>query len=56
MQALKPGGRLFLVVGDSPVMDALLIVRAGDDQQTNYLFETDIPALENVAEEPEFFF
>lgn len=56
VQVLKPGGRLFLVVGESPVMDALLIVRAGDDLQTSYLFETDIPALENVAEEPEFFF
>ena len=56
VQALKPGGRLFLVVGKSPLMSALLIVRAGEELQQNYLFETDIPALENIVSEPVFFF
>lgn len=56
VQALRPGGRLFLVVGESPLMSALLIVRAGDEIQQNYLFETDIPALENIAREPVFSF
>ena len=54
--ALKPGGRLFLVVGESPVMSALLITRDGDNWKQNNLFETDIPALENAAEESVFSF
>jgi protein-L-isoaspartate(D-aspartate) O-methyltransferase len=58
VKALKPGGRLFLVVGQSPAMSALLITRvgAGDDLQQRILFETDIPALENIAREPVFTF
>jgi protein-L-isoaspartate(D-aspartate) O-methyltransferase len=54
--ALKPGGRLFLVVGESPVMSALLITHDGDKLQQKALFETDIPALENLAEESVFSF
>ena len=56
VNALKPGGRLFLVVGESPLMSALLIVRGDDGPQQQNLFETDIPALENIAEESVFFF
>jgi protein-L-isoaspartate(D-aspartate) O-methyltransferase len=54
--ALKPGGRLFLVVGESPLMSALRIVRADGELQETALFETDIPALENITEESVFFF
>ena len=44
--ALKPGGRMFIVVGDSPVMEALLIIRVGDAEWTTQsLFETDLPRL-----------
>jgi len=56
VNALKPGGRLFLVVGESPVMSALLITLDGDSLQQRILFETGIPALENMAEEPVFSF
>lgn len=56
INALSPGGRLFLVAGESPVMSALLITRDGDNWQQNSLFETDIPALENTAEESVFSF
>ena len=56
INALRPGGRLFLVAGESPVMSALLITRDGDNWQQNSLFETDIPALENTAEESVFSF
>ena len=56
VNALKPGGRLFLVAGESPVKSALLITRGGDNWQQNSLFETDIPALENTAEESVFSF
>ena len=45
-QALTPGGRLFTIVGQSPVMQALLITRTGDAEWTQQsLFETDLPAL-----------
>ena len=43
--ALRPGGRLFLVIGESPVMSAQLITREGDNWRQKSLFETDIPAL-----------
>ena len=45
-QALSIGGRMFVIVGQSPVMQALLITRAGDNEWTTQsLFETDLPAL-----------
>ena len=45
-QALKPGGRMFIIVGQSPVMQALLITRVGSNEWTTQsLFETDLPAL-----------
>jgi protein-L-isoaspartate(D-aspartate) O-methyltransferase len=56
VDALKPDGRLFLVVGESPVMSALLITRDDDDLQQRALFETDLPAMENIAGESIFSF
>ena len=45
-QALSVGGRMFIIVGQSPVMQALLITRAGSNEwSTQSLFETDLPAL-----------
>ncbi len=45
-QALKTGGRLFVIVGNSPVMQALLITRVGQAEWTTQsLFETDLPRL-----------
>ena len=44
--ALKIGGRLFVVVGNSPVMGALLVTRVGESEwSTASLFETDLPRL-----------
>lgn len=44
--ALKPGGRLFAVVGESPAKSATLVRRTADAAvETRELFETDIPAL-----------
>ena len=46
-QALKTGGRMFVVVGRSPVMQALLITRIGASEWTTQsLFETDLPRLQ----------
>lgn len=45
-QALSVGGRLFIIVGESPAMEALLITRVSDKEwTTESLFETDLPAL-----------
>lgn len=45
-QALRTGGRLFVIVGQSPVMEALLITRASESEWlTRSLFETDLPRL-----------
>jgi protein-L-isoaspartate(D-aspartate) O-methyltransferase len=52
---LTQGGRLAVIVGQSPVMEAELITRISEDQwRTEYLFETDFPALLN-AEQPQAF-
>jgi protein-L-isoaspartate(D-aspartate) O-methyltransferase len=46
VDALKPGGRLFVIVGDSPVMDACIVTRvSGNDWTTKSLFETDVQPL-----------
>lgn len=46
-QALTLGGRMFIVVGQSPVMEALLITRVGESAWTTQsLFETDLPRLD----------
>ena len=46
-QALTIGGRLFVIVGRSPVMEALLITRVGESEWTTQsLFETDLPRLD----------
>jgi protein-L-isoaspartate(D-aspartate) O-methyltransferase len=45
-QLLKTNGRLFIITGNSPVMQALLITRVGDSEwSTQSLFETDLPRL-----------
>ena len=44
--ALKTGGRLFAVIGDSPVMEAMLITRVSATEWSQQsLFETDLPRL-----------
>jgi protein-L-isoaspartate(D-aspartate) O-methyltransferase len=52
---LSLGGRLFAVVGSSPVMSAQLVTRIADDQwTTESLFETDLPRLVNAERPPAF--
>jgi protein-L-isoaspartate(D-aspartate) O-methyltransferase len=49
-QALAVNGRLFIIVGESPAMEALLITRVSDKEwTTESLFETDLPALISSA-------
>jgi protein-L-isoaspartate(D-aspartate) O-methyltransferase len=54
---LNVGGRMVVIVGEKPVMEALLITRTDGDQWTTLpLFETDFPALENVEKPSGFVF
>jgi len=56
-RALTVGGRLFVVVGVAPVMEALLIRRVDTDEWVREsLFETVIAPLVNAAPAPRFVF
>ncbi len=57
VDALRPGGRLFVIVGDSPVMDARIVTRIGEnDWTTKSLFETDVRPLLNASRPSAFSF
>jgi protein-L-isoaspartate(D-aspartate) O-methyltransferase len=57
VDALNPGGRLFVIVGDAPAMAAMRVTRIGDDeQQSDTLFETDLSPLVNGALPAQFSF
>jgi protein-L-isoaspartate(D-aspartate) O-methyltransferase len=48
---LKPGGRLFVITGKPPIMEALLITRLdADNWARESLFETSLPPLVNATE------
>lgn len=54
---LKVGGRLFVIVGEVPTMDACLITRVGEsDWSATSLFETVLPPLQGVKEPDRFVF
>lgn len=54
---LRPGGRLLAVVGEPPVMTAMLVTRISEQAFNSVgLFETSIPALRNVRQPERFVF
>lgn len=54
---VNPGGRLFMVTGESPAMTARLLTRLNvSDWREESLFETDLPRLVNAGRDPEFEF
>lgn len=56
-EQLNIGGRLFVIVGESPVMESLLITRVSDSGWSRQsLFDADIPALINAAAPSKFVF
>lgn len=56
-QALKIGGRLFVVVGTAPIMEAWKVRRIGEREwQRESLFETVIDPLANAARVSQFVF
>ena len=55
--SLAPGGRLFVVLGEAPAMQALLITRAQvGGWSSESLFETVLPPLVNATAPPRFKF
>jgi len=57
VEALNPLGRLFVIVGDAPSMEAQLVKRDDDgDWETVSLFETTIEPLVDGALPPQFSF
>lgn len=56
-QSLKRGGRLFVIAGEPPVMEARLITRTGEQEWTDKgLFETVLPPLVNAPQPRRFTF
>jgi protein-L-isoaspartate(D-aspartate) O-methyltransferase len=56
-QKLEIGGRLFVVIGEAPVMDACLVRRIAADQWSHQsLFETVVDPLVNARRPDEFVF
>ena len=53
---LRPGGRLFVVRGHSPVQEAVAVTRRAEALHVESLFETDIPYLRGAAPSPAFNF
>lgn len=54
---LKPGGRLFAIVGEAPAMQARLVTKMGQDAtRTDVLFETSVKSLLHALEPERFVF
>lgn len=57
VEPLAPGGRLFVVVGAGPAMEARLVTKTGDNEwQSDSLFETSLAPLVNGKQPPQFSF
>lgn len=56
LQWLRPQGRLFVIQGRSPVMEAVLVRNQVDGPRVESLFETDLPYLVGAAPAPRFVF
>lgn len=54
---VNPGGRMFVISGDSPAMEARLLTRLDvTEWREESLFETDLPRLVNAETAPQFVF
>ena len=54
VQWLKPDGRMFVVRGRRPAMEAVLLRNQVNAPRIDSLFETDLPYLAGAAPAPEF--
>jgi len=55
-QALAPGGRLIVILGDPPIMTVYRIQRSGEGYSREGLFETSVKALRNAPQPERFVF
>ncbi len=55
-EQLADGGRLFVVLGEAPAMQATLITRRGGGFSREVLFETELAALDKAQEAEHFVF
>ncbi|WP_411833930.1 protein-L-isoaspartate O-methyltransferase family protein [Pseudoxanthomonas mexicana] len=53
---VRPGGRLFVVQGRSPVMEAVIHHHDVNGSRVESLFETDLPYLQGAEPAPQFVF
>lgn len=54
---LNVGGRMFVVTGEAPIMEANLITRVSENEwRQEALFETELPSLANCTPPPAFTF
>ncbi len=53
LRALKPGGRMVAILGEPPVMEAVLVTHGGARES---LFETSVAALLHAGQPPQFVF
>jgi protein-L-isoaspartate(D-aspartate) O-methyltransferase len=51
---LKPGGRMFIIRGQSPAQEALRVIRREHSLHLESLFETDVPYLHGAEPAPRF--
>lgn len=56
LDSLAQDGRLFVVLGEAPVMQAMLYQKKGDDWTRTSLFETTLPAMINAPKPNPFKF
>lgn len=56
LDQLKPGGRLFVIEGAAPAMQAVLYTRVDGDFRRVAVFETVVAPLRDAAPEPAFVF
>jgi protein-L-isoaspartate(D-aspartate) O-methyltransferase len=56
VQWLQPGGRMFVIRGRSPAMEAVLLHNDAGQPRIESLFETDLPYLAGAAPQPVFEF
>lgn len=54
LEWLNPNGRMFVVRGRAPVMEAVLVHRTVNGSRTETLFETELPYLTGAAPAPAF--
>lgn len=56
LDLLKPGGRLIAIVGEAPIMRAVMLEKQGTTVMEHGLFETMVPLMEDIPQPNRFQF